>query len=518
MRVSRRAIILPVVLVVISLLALTMAGFIFFVRAETAGTLAHGDLQQARLAAESGLEEIIATLRLNPHDTSVWFDSPGRFRHTLIWSEGYEREDDPVAQTGTRESLFEEYAVPPHAWRFSAVGDSFVEPSDAESRSMRFGITPEGSRLHLNVAEEEQIGRLLTPLLFDLQVENTEELINALLDWRDEDDETRDGGAESEYYNTLEPPYNAKNAPFDSVEELMLVKGFNAAVLYGEDTNRNGILDPNEDDGEESFPYYDNMDGVLNRGIAPFLTIWTREPDTALDNRARINLTQDTALVQAQIEDTFTEEELEICEGAVNYILQQKQQGFNFAQLGSPAELYQGIDALSEEERAGGGALANSPITLEELPYVMNRFSIRTAEQLQEGTPGLININTAPLRVLELIPGLTDETVTNLVEMRPQQDSTALRTTAWPMTSGAVDIATFHAMAPYITTKSYQFHVEVLGYADHVKVSRRYEWIVEMAGPLAQVRYWRDLSSLGFAWPIDDEEVAGEGVEMGNID
>jgi hypothetical protein len=62
----RGGFILPIVLIVISLLAVTMASFVFFVRAEVHGTTAHADAQQALLAAESGLNEVIATLRLEP--------------------------------------------------------------------------------------------------------------------------------------------------------------------------------------------------------------------------------------------------------------------------------------------------------------------------------------------------------------------------------------------------------------------------------------------------------------------
>ena len=514
MSARRAGFLLPLVLVIIGLLTLTLGGFVFFVRAEAAGTVAFGDGQQARLAAESGLEEIIATLRLDPHGVQSWFDVPSRFRHALIWSEAYDRESDPVRQSGTRQDLFESGTAPAPAWRFSVVGDSYQEAADAELASMRFGITPEASKLNLNYATEDQIRELLTPLLFDLEVENTEELVNALLDWRDEDDETRDGGAENEYYNTLKPPYQAKNGIFTSLEELLLVRGFSAAVLYGEDVNRNGILDENEDDGEETFPYYDNADGVLNRGVAPYLTIWSREPDTTLANQSRINLNQDLMAIEAQLATTFTEDELVVCQGLIDYIRQLKGQNFDFSQLASPAELYQGADALNESESLGGGALSGSPVTLEELPYVMDRFSTLPLEQAGEGVAGLININTAPARVLALIPGIAPETVTVLVETRGRVDADALRTTAWPLTAEAVDIATFHAIAPYITTKAYQFHVEVLGYADHVQASRRIEWVIEMVGSLAQVRYWRDLTSLGWAWPIDDEDIAGTGVEV----
>jgi len=520
----RSAFILPVVLIVIGLLALTMAGFIFFVRAETAGTIAVIDGQQARLAAESGLEEVIASLRLYPHGATAWFDAPQRFRHKLVWAAGYDRESDPVAKSGTRQEVLAA-AEPVAAWRFSVVADRYFDPSGTENRSIRFGITPEASKLNLNYATEEQIEALLRPLLADLQVENEEELIAALLDWRDANDDLRPGGAEASYYNTLEPPYSPKNGPFDSVEELLLVKGFSPAILYGEDTNRNGILDPNEDDGDQSFPYYDNRDGILNRGIAPFLTVWSREPDTSLDNKPRINLNRDAAAISEQIERVFTPEEREVCQSTIDFILQLKQQNFNFAQLHSVAELYVGADlpervipGEQEQEQPGSGAaaqaLAASPITLEQLPYLLDRFSVLPGQSTQ-GVAGLININTAPARVLALLPELTPEVVGQIVEARATLNPQAARTPAWLLTTGAVDLTTFHAIMPYITTKAYQFHVEVIGYADHRRAFRRYEWVMEMVGPIAQVRYFRDLTPLGLAFPVDDPEIAGEGVSYG---
>lgn len=54
--------------------------------------------------------------------------------------------------------------------------------------------------------------------------------INALLDawqdWIDADDLKRINGAEKDYYETLDPPYQPRNAPLETVEELLDIKGF----------------------------------------------------------------------------------------------------------------------------------------------------------------------------------------------------------------------------------------------------------------------------------------------------
>lgn len=593
----RHAIVLPVVLLIIGLLALIMAGFIFFVRAETAGIQAFNSGQQARLAAESGLEFVTSILRTNRDNSKAWFDVPDKFRHALVYSPKFDRQSDPVRQTGSRKDYLLNNPSPPEAWRFSVPAERLDGPEGA----IRYGLTPETSKLNLNTASDEQITQLLTPLLFELGVQTAPDLIASLLDWRDSDEDPREGGAENEYYNTLSPPYNAKDAHFDTVEELLAVRGFTAAILYGEDINRNGVLDPNENDGEASEPIYDNGDGVLNRGIAPFLTVYSREPDTANDNKPRIPITAGGGAIAALIAKDIKDGELS--PESIAFL-----SGLQGVRVTSPADLYtmsdppadesggdqngggQGGGGVGDEEDdsvgdgkpggrsrqtadgpsgvnpqdfrgggagnrgqrggqngpglqptdAGGGrggnrggnptsqpgggrggrgggpssqpgggggrTVQNSPITLEEMPVIMDRF---TARQVQPGqlVEGLININTAPARILALLPGMTADKVGALLGARAKADEQTLRTTAWPLTTGALDPATFRQIAPYITAKSYQFHVEVIGYADHVKLSRRLEWVIEMVGPLAQVRYHRDLTTLGFAWPVDSETI-----------
>lgn len=51
------------------------------------------------------------------------------------------------------------------------------------------------------------------------------EILEAIVDWMDPDEEQSGfGGAESYYYQGLEPPYNSANGPFRSVDELRLVR------------------------------------------------------------------------------------------------------------------------------------------------------------------------------------------------------------------------------------------------------------------------------------------------------
>lgn len=66
-------------------------------------------------------------------------------------------------------------------------------------------------------------------------------IVAAIIDWADEDDDVtvlpsvqgENEGAEANDYDRLDPPRRCKNAPFDSIEELLLVKGVDAEVFNG---------------------------------------------------------------------------------------------------------------------------------------------------------------------------------------------------------------------------------------------------------------------------------------------
>jgi len=103
-------------------------------------------------------------------------------------------------------------------------------------------------------------------------------LAAAIIDWRD----TNSAGAFQTYYATRPIPYQAKNSPFETVDELRLVYGADMATLVGEDANRNGILDPNETD--------ENQNGLVESGVLEYVTIYSREPNTQTNGSARINI------------------------------------------------------------------------------------------------------------------------------------------------------------------------------------------------------------------------------------
>lgn len=94
------------------------------------------------------------------------------------------------------------------------------------------------NRLVTGSAFNEDIRGIMTRLLmlpeFGLEERQVGEILEAVKDWIDKDDETTGtGGAESAYYRTLDQPYAAKNGPLDCIEELLMIKGVTKELYYG---------------------------------------------------------------------------------------------------------------------------------------------------------------------------------------------------------------------------------------------------------------------------------------------
>ena len=105
-------------------------------------------------------------------------------------------------------------------------------------------ITDENSKFNINSLidsygnvdpkKKSQMERLVTLLKHD------PEIMDAILDWIDTDEQKRPLGAEREYYMALKRPYAPKNGPLDSLGELLLIKGMDASTFYGTD-EREGL-------------------------------------------------------------------------------------------------------------------------------------------------------------------------------------------------------------------------------------------------------------------------------------
>ncbi len=336
----RHGSVLLVVLVVIALLALGAYSFSELMVSESHATGVFGREAQARACADSGIELAAAVLGRPTDD--------GSFENVF---------HDPQHYGGV---TLREANSPRGRARFSLIAPNESDPSGT---TLRFGLIDESSKLNLNalVASEKKqqssststtstatsgttstganssssgtsatsgsttsgstTGSTSTsssdgtssstvsatdPASRLLMIPGmTYELADAILDFIDDDEISRINGCESEYYNGLPSSYSSKNSPLESLDELLLVRGVTSEYLYGEDFNRNGLLDPNENDGEVTWPP-DNADGALQLGWSAYLSVHGRETNTRWDDSTRININNNNlAELYDQLEEEF---------------------------------------------------------------------------------------------------------------------------------------------------------------------------------------------------------------------
>ena len=121
----------------------------------------------------------------------------------------------------------------------------------------------------------------------------TVEVADSLLDWIDADDEPRESGAESEFYERLEPPLKPANAVPTVVEELLLVRGVTRRLLFGDDANRNGSLDSYEQQGGDRLRSRSADSVASPLGWNAYLTLFSAEANRDEFEQPHINLNSD---------------------------------------------------------------------------------------------------------------------------------------------------------------------------------------------------------------------------------
>jgi general secretion pathway protein K len=112
--------------------------------------------------------------------------------------------------------------------------------------SFRVRLIDEGGKINLNRADENTLRRIFTNI--GVVEPRRSVLVDSILDWVDADDLHRIKGAENDYYESLSPPYSAKNGLFDTVEELLWVRGVTPELFFG------SSVEPTAENGENRRP------------------------------------------------------------------------------------------------------------------------------------------------------------------------------------------------------------------------------------------------------------------------
>ncbi|MCX5659890.1 MAG: type II secretion system protein GspK [Planctomycetota bacterium] len=272
-------------MVIILLAAMVAASLLYRMRAETSAAGAADRGEQAYQSAMAGVQMALLALGQNS-DVDLTYDSPDLFRNQLVYDDG------------ANKWYFTVYA-PRDA---SQEGGSGGSSSSSANEFLRSGLMDESAKINLLTADADALARLPNV---------TAEMAAALIAYRspapdnnaansatqpasgamgtDASGSSDSQGSGQDYYDSLPQPYLMPHGPLTSVDELLLVKGFTPAIVYGEDINLNGVLDPNENDSDATLPL-DNGDGKLDTGLLGLTTIYSSDTDLDSTGKARINI------------------------------------------------------------------------------------------------------------------------------------------------------------------------------------------------------------------------------------
>ncbi len=502
----RRGMVLLVVTVTVVLLTMAAWSYSSHMLTELEASSMSGRGVAARVAAESGIE--FAATRVMERDLeddiNVYHD-PTVFQAQLL--------TDSVNERGRL--------------RFSLV---VPDETNTEAGGTRFGLATENSKFNVN--------RLLDIDAFDTEQQGlvyealssipgmTDDIVDAVLDALDSDDEPRAGGAELSDYESLGIDDAIPNGPFESIDQLLQVAGVTPELFYGEDANRNGLLDPNENDGNQ-LPPDDNSDGILDLGWRDYLTASSRERNTTSDGESKINLNQ------GQMTELYDAVEEKLGDEAASFIVGYRLSGTEYAikafqqpELDPTGEITRnGIDLrvvpswqfTSIYELIGGTTnevkMASGVNQTFESPWADDSSTLlNTLPELDEiftttddaWTEGRININQARHEVLQAIPYIPADAPDSIIAARPAvsiQGSSAVmsnrRSAAWLVVDRIVELETLRKMGPWITTGGDVFQVQSIGHYDQGGPTIRLEAMIDATEYPPKVTFVRDLTHLG---------------------
>jgi len=201
---SSRGVALIVVMIAIAVFTALAGALAFSMKVETRLAMNADNEQQLLWLGRSGVEYARwilaqeASLAGQPYDSlnQIWAGGPGAMSETNSVLAGISLDDFPI-------------------------GDGTV--------SLR--IVDLERKANINTANAAVLQQALT--VMGVNADDISVVSDSIQDWRSPATAPRVAGAQSDYYQSLTPPYYAKNAPIDDLSELLLVKGVTPEMYWG---------------------------------------------------------------------------------------------------------------------------------------------------------------------------------------------------------------------------------------------------------------------------------------------
>ncbi len=295
-----------------------------------------------------------------------------------------------------------------------------------------YGVSDESARLNLNVAPTNELLRV--PGL-------TADIAAAILDWRDGDNATGPGGAEVDHYASLVPPHMVRNGPFQTVRELLMVRGVTAELLLGRPLGRRAEEAPPADPER---PAWEDL-----------FTVHSSAPDTDAAGEARVN-------VQTADETALTGVRGITPEIAKAIVAHRGRTRFetlaDLLDVGA-APATGALQPNGVPVPQGGGNPGGPKIISETLLQdLADHLTVGEGDEAR-GT-GLVNVNTAGLRVLSCLPGVETPLAQAIISQR--ESAGPFPHTLALLKVPGVDRDRLKLLLPRVTARSetYRIHAE----------------------------------------------------------
>lgn len=489
---TRRGMVLVLVLIIVAMISLGSYSFSELMFAEYRGARLHERRLQARLAAESGVEYAAARLAQT--------------------AEQQTRAPLAAASDPWRGVLVNESDNPAARARFSLVAPPVAGD---DSFKLRYGLGNESAKLNLHTLlawDRAQPGAAQAALMRLPGMR--EELADAILDWIDEDHTPRPQGAEAEHYQALEPPYLPANRPPVNLAELLWVRGVTRAMLLGDDANRNGYLETVELEAaerrrqgatEESTPF----------GWSTYLTLSSAEGNLAPGGQPRIELNR------AELKPLYDQLAAQFDENWATFIVAYRQFGPYLGPATSGASPVGGLDftkpakftvaslldliAVRVQVPASGARAAvvlasplenNGDALRKHLPKLLDWTTTAAANEVLVGR---VNVNLACREVLSAIPKLDPVLVEEILSKRGAEAAVSpeRRHISWLLTEGLVELEQLKVLLPYVTTGGDVHAAQVVGFLDQRGPLVRAEVLLDATRRPVRLLSWNDLAPLG---------------------
>lgn len=372
-----------------------------------------------------------------------------------------------------------------------------LRPDYEDDNFQDYGVADEGGKIDLNSATRDTLLKL--PGM-------TADVADAIIDWRDADDTPGESGAESDYYQSLPTPYRAKNAPFESPEELLLVRGVTPDLLWGMDLNHNGYIDDDEANaGGSGMGGVSGIAGQINntaRGIMPFVTVFgagqlggttTTTTTTTTGGTGGAGGTGGTGTTGGTGAGGTSN-------GQASTLINvndnnSTQQLLDLLRNSLSGDRYNRVSSAVTSGRPYTSLLdfyTKSGMTADEFAAVSSRLTTGTA------TRGQVNVNSAPKEVLMCLPGLDESDADALVAARQAGADTS--SIAWVTQTLSRDKAA--AIGAQITGQSYRYTADIVGVSGDGRAYHRVRVVVDSGLTPPRVIYRRDLTEAG--WPLPE--------------